>query len=129
MRQSLCPRPVVKTEPMRLFIAPHLPVMIQHASPLKYCAPVPSAWQPFVVDNEYRFIATRESSSTENSITTRHKSGEVCLVKKYNVGRDVSVTVPATWRDLQTLLSARILQGLFAGTQVSISLHQSGGQA
>jgi hypothetical protein len=68
--------------------------MIQHTPMSKYSAPVPAAWQPFMVDNDYRFITTAgPSSSGSCAITARHISGEICSVKKFTVGSDVS-TLP-----------------------------------
>ena len=66
--------------------------MIQHTLPPKHSAPVPSPWQPFMLDNDYRFITTIDLSPSSEylSVTARHTSGEVCSVRKYSVGSDVS---------------------------------------
>jgi hypothetical protein len=70
---------------------PPFPIMIQHTPLSTYRAPVPSAWQPFMVDNDYRFVATNDSSSSRDySVTARHTSGEICSVKKFTVGSEVS---------------------------------------
>ncbi|KIM30653.1 hypothetical protein M408DRAFT_65975 [Serendipita vermifera MAFF 305830] len=99
--------------------------MIQQASSSKYRAPVPAAWQPFIVDNDYSFLATRQSSNADGCITARHTSGEVCLVKKFNVGRDFT-KAKICLRELKMLRHLRGHKAILCAYDMDFELKNEG---